>query len=159
MDVSIKVVSANAGLSEEAFGAAIKNAVQYVNADLIDVAAILGSKPLVNVATSIKSPLSFATAGVFNVQSNAGIIILSGTLGFVQTTPVGGYALFTSGTNLYITVRESADVLNSKVIGAIDPAKPFYVAMSYDNLTWVITFNRSDIIFNDTQCFVTCFNI
>uniref|UniRef100_UPI0018ACFD25 hypothetical protein n=1 Tax=Acinetobacter phage SWH-Ab-1 TaxID=2053604 RepID=UPI0018ACFD25 len=51
---------------------------------------------------------SFATAGVFNVQSNAGIIILNGTLGFAQTTPVGGYALFTSGTNLYITVRESA---------------------------------------------------
>ncbi|APW79821.1 scaffolding protein [Acinetobacter phage vB_AbaP_AS12] len=52
LDVSIKVVSANAGLSEEAFGAAIKNAVQYGNADLIDVATLTkGLEP--NIAAQV----------------------------------------------------------------------------------------------------------
>lgn len=81
---------------------------------------------------------TFTFAGVYNVQSNAGIILLVGTLGSSGVTPVGGFGLFTSGSNLYVTVRESANVANSKLIGAIDPAKPFYASISYNKTTKVI---------------------
>lgn len=81
---------------------------------------------------------TFSFSGVYNVQGGAGILLLTGTLGGAATTPVGGFGLFTSGSNLYLTVRESANVANSKLLGAIDPTKPFYASMSYNKTTKLI---------------------
>jgi len=52
LDVSIKVLSANAGIAAESFGEAIKNAVQYGDPNLIDVATLTrGLEP--NIAAQV----------------------------------------------------------------------------------------------------------